>query len=94
MLGQNGVAAYRDPGVAFDPRRQKVLRKVTTDDEELAGTVAESVRPGFEQGAEILEKERVATYEFEPPPPATPSTASSALSEADASTTEPQKQED
>ncbi len=94
VLRQNGVAAYREPGGPFDPRRQRMLRKVTTNDEELAGTVAESVRPGFEQGAEIIEKERVATYEFEPPPSGTPSTASSERSEADASTTEPQEQED
>ena len=64
VLSQNGVAAYREPAGLFDPRRQRVLKKVSTYEESLANTVAESLRPGFEQGAEILEKERVATYEL------------------------------
>ena len=66
VLGQNGIATFREPSGPFDPRRQRVLRKVTTCEEELAGAVAESLRPGFEQGTEILEKERVATFEYKP----------------------------
>lgn len=64
VLSQNGITSYREPMKHFDPRRQKVLRTVQTSDESLAGTVAESMRPGFEQGIEILAKERVALHEF------------------------------
>lgn len=66
LLGQNGVAAYREPAGPFNPRRQRALRKVGTDEAALVGTIAESIRPGFEQGSEVLEKERVATFQFDP----------------------------
>lgn len=68
VLGQNGIAAYREPLGPFDPRRQRLIRRVGTSEERLTDMVAESIRPGFEQGTEILEKERVATYEFSRPP--------------------------
>ncbi|MGE4182775.1 MAG: hypothetical protein AB7J34_23365 [Limisphaerales bacterium] len=64
VLGQNGIAAFREPGCQFEPRRQRALKRVSTFEAALAGTVAERIRPGFEQGVEILEKERVSTYEF------------------------------
>jgi molecular chaperone GrpE (heat shock protein) len=67
LLGQNGIAVYRDPPGPFNPRRQKVLTKVRTEKELLSGMVAQSLRPGFEQGEEIVEKERVAVHEFVPP---------------------------
>lgn len=62
LLEHNGVSAYRDPGGSFEPRRQRALRQVATDDSRLAGAVAQSIRPGFQKGSEILEKERVAIY--------------------------------
>lgn len=68
VLEQNGIGAYRQPAGTFDPRRQRALRTVVTHDSQLAGQVAETLRPGFEQGFEILEKERVAVYEFQPAP--------------------------
>ena len=64
VLGQNGVVTYRSDSKAFDPRLQRVLKVVATEDATLAGTVAEKLRPGFEQGNEILEKERVAFFEL------------------------------
>lgn len=65
LLQQNGIAAYRGPTGDFDPRRQRLVGKVATPDAGLANTVAESVRPGFEQGQEIIEKERVRAYEHD-----------------------------
>ena len=91
VLGQNGVAAYREPGGPFDPRRQRALKKVGTSENALAGTVAESIRPGFEQGTEILEKERVATYTFDPRPAESPGAASREAPEGDVSSSEPQQ---
>lgn len=66
LLGDNGVTAYREVGGPFDPRRQRLLRKVPTSNEALVGLVAESLRPGFEQGTQILEKERISAYEYRP----------------------------
>ena len=73
VLGQNGVVAFRAASTTFDPRLQRVLKVVPTDDPTLAGTVAETLRPGFEQGSEVLEKERVAFFELGAgPSPAAP----------------------
>lgn len=69
ILAQNGVAAYREPSQTFDPRRQRAVRAVVTHDPQLGGCVAEPLRPGFEQGGEILEKERVVVYQWQAPPP-------------------------
>lgn len=94
LLGQNGVAAYRDPVGPFDPTRQRVLRKIRTSDEALAGIVAESIRPGFEQGTEIIEKERVAIYQFEPELPEVENYASQETPEGDVSESASQEEEE
>ena len=65
-LNRNSIEAYREPLGRFNPRRQKIVKKVATDDAALVGVVAESIRPGFEQDAEILEKEKVSAYELVP----------------------------
>lgn len=62
VLEHNGVKAYRMPAGRFEPRRQRILKKVDTADEALVGMIAESIRPGFEQGETLLEKERVSAY--------------------------------
>jgi molecular chaperone GrpE len=62
LLGQHGVEPFQTPDEEFDPRRQTVARKVPTDDPGCIGRIAERVRPGFEQGETILQKERVAVY--------------------------------
>jgi len=93
VLGQNGVTSYREPAGPFDPRRQRVLKKVGSSEEALAGTVAESIRPGFEQGADILEKERVTTYEFDSRAAGTPGASSQEASPDDVSNLEPQEKE-
>jgi molecular chaperone GrpE len=61
-LSHNGVQAYRTDTDVFDPRRQKVLRKVETAEPTQVGQLAARMRPGFEYGENILEKERVAVY--------------------------------
>lgn len=62
LLGQHGVEPFQTHGEELDPRRQTVARTVSTDDPGLAGRVAERVRPGFEQGETLLQKERVAVW--------------------------------
>jgi molecular chaperone GrpE (heat shock protein) len=93
VLGQNGVTAYREPDKIFDPRRQRALTRIATQDKGLAGKVAETIRPGFEQGSEILEKERIAIYELGPSSEGTTSTASDSPL-ASSSLPETEKQED
>ncbi|MEA2689722.1 MAG: hypothetical protein QOD51_2329 [Candidatus Eremiobacteraeota bacterium] len=61
-LEHNGVAAFRTMTEEFDPRRQKAVRTVDAVDRTHAGRIAARVRPGFEQGEALLEKERVAVY--------------------------------
>ena len=62
LLGQNGVERFQAPGDVFDPRRQTAIRMVATDDPARVGQIAERLRPGFEQGEALLQKERVAVY--------------------------------
>ncbi|MDO8607891.1 MAG: nucleotide exchange factor GrpE [Phaeospirillum sp.] len=63
-LADHGVTPYREPSSMFDPRRQTAIETVSTDDPDLKGAIAERVRPGFEQGDVILEKERVKVFKY------------------------------
>jgi molecular chaperone GrpE len=62
LLGQHGVERFAEIGETFDPHRQTVARTVPTDDPGQVGRIADRVRPGFEQGETLLQKERVAVY--------------------------------
>jgi len=73
LLEQFGITTYREAGDTFDPRRQKVFGKIATEDPLQAGKVMATLAPGFEQGAELLEKERVALYEYKATAPDTTS---------------------
>jgi molecular chaperone GrpE len=46
----------------FDARRQSSVGTVETSNLELAGRIAETVQPGFEQGCTVLSKEKVRIY--------------------------------
>jgi molecular chaperone GrpE (heat shock protein) len=62
ILGQHGVAPFRNPADAFDPGRQRAVSTVPTDDPARVGWIAGRRRPGFERGGEVLCKERVVVY--------------------------------
>ena len=62
LLDQNGVSAFREPVETFEPRRQRTIKNVPTTDDERVGQIVERLRPGFEQGDEIIQKERVSVY--------------------------------
>ena len=62
LLEENGIEKYKDLDDRFNPTRQQVIKKVTTQNEELIGKVAESIRPGFELGNIVIRKEKVAVY--------------------------------
>lgn len=66
VLEEGGVTAFREEGERFQARRQKALRTMPTDDAERVGLIAERVRPGFEEGTTVHEKERVAVYALAP----------------------------
>jgi molecular chaperone GrpE (heat shock protein) len=51
-------------GDRFDARRQSSVGTVETSNSELAGRVAETAQPGFEQGTTVLSKEKVKIYSF------------------------------
>ncbi len=62
LLEENGVTAFEEPSVRFDPARQTARRTVPTTDTERAGQIASRLRPGFEKDEKPLMKERVAVY--------------------------------
>jgi molecular chaperone GrpE len=84
LLERNGVHPFEAPGEDFDPRRQTTVRRVETDEPERVGRIAERVRPGFEQGAVVVQKERVAVYVA-----ASPAQAGDTLPVTDTSLTSP-----
>ena len=50
LLGQHGIEPFRMPGKEFDPHRQTALRTAVCDEQDMAGRIAERLRPGFMQG--------------------------------------------
>lgn len=65
MLDQNGIVVFTESSDDFIPSRQQVIRKIPTSDKRLAGNIAERIRPGFEQGSDLIKKERVAVYVYD-----------------------------
>jgi len=66
LLGQHGLERFEAPGEVFDPRRQTALRTEPAPEPERVGHLAARLRPGFEQGETLFQKERVAVYAAAP----------------------------
>ena len=64
LLRDHGVEAYQDYelGDEFNGRRQQAAGLVATDDAERQGRIAERLRPGFQYGQTVLQKERVKVF--------------------------------
>ena len=63
LLAARGVEMFQTAGGdRFDAHRQSSVGTVETSNSELAGRVAETAQPGFEQGATVLSKEKVKIY--------------------------------
>jgi molecular chaperone GrpE len=62
FLERQGVEPFEVAGEDFDPQRQTALRRLPAPEPAQLGRVAERLRPGFEQGAQVIQKERVAVY--------------------------------
>jgi len=62
LLAENGINSYRDDTEVFNPKRQRILKRVSTSDPSLIGRINKSLRPGFERNGNIITKEEVAGY--------------------------------
>jgi molecular chaperone GrpE len=63
LLAARGVEMFLAAvGDQFDVRRQSSVGTMETSNFELAGRVAETAQPGFEQGSAVLSKEKVKIY--------------------------------
>ncbi len=62
ILYRQGVEPFRNEGEAFDPRRQRAVTTVPTEESDLAKTVANRLRPGFQGGDKIIRPELVTVY--------------------------------
>jgi len=57
-----GVSSFVEEGNRFDPSRQRITRKIVTDDPSLDKTIAERVLPGYEWDGKVIRPELVAVY--------------------------------
>jgi molecular chaperone GrpE (heat shock protein) len=64
LLSWQGVMPFTCDEIAFDPKRQKVMRGIETFDKSEDRTVAESVRPGYEWDGKVIRHEMVDVYKF------------------------------
>jgi PAS domain S-box-containing protein len=64
LFFRQGVKPYTCDGEGFDPSRQRVLKTLTTRDQEKDKTVAESLRPGYEWEGQVIRPEMVAAYVY------------------------------
>jgi len=64
ILYRQGVEPFAEDGDAFDPRRQRALSTVPTDDPALNKRVAARLRKGFRAGDKVIRPEMVTVYSF------------------------------
>jgi molecular chaperone GrpE len=64
ILDRQGVVPYTQDGATFDPRRQRAVATVATDDPALARTIAARLRKGFRTlaGDRVIRSEIVSVY--------------------------------
>lgn len=65
ILDQNGVDIYREDTEVFNPRTQKAMKSVLTDDPEQHKHIAKRLRPGYRWNGTILKPELVQIYKYE-----------------------------
>lgn len=58
----HGVKPFSQQESAFDPSRQRAIKKIPTDDPALDKSVAHSIRPGYEWETKVIRQEMVAVY--------------------------------
>jgi molecular chaperone GrpE (heat shock protein) len=65
ILDLNGVEQYESDGDVFNPRTQKAINTISTDDPALEKHIARRLRPGYRWNGSILKSEVVSIYKFE-----------------------------
>jgi molecular chaperone GrpE len=70
ILYRQGVEPFAAEGDAFDPRRQRAVATVATDDPARNKTIAARLRKGFQASDKLIRPEIVSVYTFRSPPPA------------------------
>ncbi len=64
ILYRQGVEPFAVEGDAFDPRRQRALSTVATDDLDRNKRVATRLRKGFQAGDKVIRPEMVTVYAY------------------------------
>ncbi len=64
ILYRQGVEPFSVEGETFDPRRQRAISTVPTDDPDLAKRISTRVRSGFEMEDRVIRPEIVTVYSF------------------------------
>ena len=68
ILEKNSVQIYRsEPGDDFTPIKQRIIKKVPTDDASLQGKVAESLSCGYSYNGRIISAEKITVFYYEEP---------------------------
>jgi molecular chaperone GrpE len=67
ILYRQGVEPFQQAGDEFDPRRQRAVTTVPTEEPELNKTVANRLRPGFQAGDKLIRPEIVSVYTLKRP---------------------------
>jgi molecular chaperone GrpE len=62
ILYRQGVEPFRLESDEFDPRRQRAVSTVPTEEQELNKCIAGRLRPGFQSGDKIIRPELVSVY--------------------------------
>jgi molecular chaperone GrpE len=69
ILYRQGVEPFTAEGDAFDPRRQRAVATVATEDPDRNRTIAARLRKGFQAGEKVIRPELVSVYTFRLPSP-------------------------
>lgn len=67
ILYRQGVEPFTAEGDAFDPRRQRAVATVATDDPSRNKSIAARLRKGFQAGDKLIRPELVSVHTFRPP---------------------------
>lgn len=64
---KQGILPFKCSESAFNPSRQRILKKIVMEDAEKDKTVAESLRPGYLWDGEVIRPELVSVYIYKAP---------------------------
>jgi molecular chaperone GrpE len=67
ILYRQGVEPFLNEESFFDPRRQRAVKTVATEDAESNKRVAARLRPGFQSGDKLIRPELVSVYTLKQP---------------------------